>query len=174
MGLPVGLVYDPADHVVLDPDTGVRDALHHVFTVFARTGSARAVVQEFNRSGLRFPVRIRKGPHKGELAWSPLTHSRVLRTLHNPRYAGAFVYGQRREGRTPAGKTTSSPCPASSGSRSSTTRTPATCPGSSSRPTSSSSWPTPPRTAATGTRDQPEKAPRCCKAWPSAGHAGGG
>ena len=106
MGLPVGLVYDPADHVVLDPDTGVRDALHHVFTVFARTGSARAVVQEFNRSGLRFPVRIRKGPHKGELAWSPLTHSRVLRTLHNPRYAGAFVYGQRREGRTPAGKTT--------------------------------------------------------------------
>ena len=106
MGPPVGLVYDPADHIVLDPDTGVRDALQHVFTLFARTGSARAVVQEFNRNGLRFPVRVRKGPHKGELAWSPLTHSRVLRTLHNPRYAGAFVYGQRREGRTPAGKTT--------------------------------------------------------------------
>jgi hypothetical protein len=26
----------------------------------------------------------------------------VLRTLHNPRYAGAFVYGQRREARNPA------------------------------------------------------------------------
>jgi DNA invertase Pin-like site-specific DNA recombinase len=106
MGLPVGLVYDPADRVVLDPDTGVREAINYVFTTFARTGSARTVVQEFNRAGLQFPVRIRKGPHKGELAWMPLTHWRVLRTLHNPRYAGAFVYGRRREGRTPAGKTT--------------------------------------------------------------------
>lgn len=105
MQLPVGFVHDPADRVVLDPDTGVRDAISHVFTTFARTGSARAVVQEFNSSGLRFPVRIRKGPRKGELAWMPLTHWRVLRTLHNPRYAGAFVYGQRKETRNPDGKT---------------------------------------------------------------------
>jgi DNA invertase Pin-like site-specific DNA recombinase len=40
--LPVGLVYDPAGKVVLDPDTGVQHALHHVFATFARTGSARA------------------------------------------------------------------------------------------------------------------------------------
>src|SRR6478752_6484645 len=92
MGLPVGLVYDPAYKIVLDPDAGVRDALSHLFATFARTGSARAVVAEFNAAGLRFPVRIRKGLHKGELAWEPLTHWRVLRTLHNPRYAGAFVY----------------------------------------------------------------------------------
>jgi DNA invertase Pin-like site-specific DNA recombinase/DNA-binding transcriptional regulator YiaG len=102
MGLPVGLVYDPSDKIVLDPDAGVREAIAHLFAVFARTGSARAVVAEFNTAGLRFPVRIRKGPHKGELAWQPLTHWRVLRTLHNPRYAGAFVYGQRREVRNPA------------------------------------------------------------------------
>src|SRR6476661_2394984 len=44
MGLPVGLVYDPADKIVLDPDVGVREAITHLFTVFARTGSARAVV----------------------------------------------------------------------------------------------------------------------------------
>ena len=31
MGLPVGLVYDGAGHVVLDPDTGVQDAIRHVF-----------------------------------------------------------------------------------------------------------------------------------------------
>jgi hypothetical protein len=100
MGLPVGLVYDPADKVVLDPDIGVRDAIAHVFATFARTGSARAVVAEFNTAGLLFPVRVRKGTHKGELAWMPLRHWRVLRTLHNPRYAGAFVYGQRREARS--------------------------------------------------------------------------
>src|SRR6516164_6380927 len=97
MGLPVGLVYDPIGKVVLDPDTGVQQAIRHVFTLFDRTGSARAVVQQFNAEGLLFPVRVRKGAHKGELAWMPLQHWRVLRTLHNPRYAGAFAYGRRRE-----------------------------------------------------------------------------
>ena len=97
MPLPVGLVYDPAGRTVLDPDTGVQQAIRHVFTLFARTGSARATVQQFNADGLLFPVRVRTGAHKGELAWMPLQHWRVLRTLHNPRYAGAFAYGRRRE-----------------------------------------------------------------------------
>ena len=97
MALPVGLVYDPAGKVVLDPDTGVQQAIRHLFTLFARTGSARATVQQFNADGLLFPVRVRTGAHKGELAWMPLQHWRVLRTLHNPRYAGAFAYGRRRE-----------------------------------------------------------------------------
>jgi DNA invertase Pin-like site-specific DNA recombinase len=85
MGLPVGLVYNGAGQVVLDPDRGVQDAIRQVFRLFARTGSARAVVAEFNAAGLLFPVRVRAGAHKGELAWMPLTHRRVLRTLHNPR-----------------------------------------------------------------------------------------
>jgi DNA invertase Pin-like site-specific DNA recombinase len=97
MPLPVGLVYDGADKVALDPDTGVQQAIRHRFTLFARTGSARAVVQQFNADGLLFPVRVRTGAHKGGLAWMPLQHWRVLRTLHNPRYAGAFAYGRRRE-----------------------------------------------------------------------------
>lgn len=104
MALPVGLVYDPADKVVLDPDAGVQHAIGHLFATFARTGSARAVVQAFNTEGLLFPARVRFGPHKGELAWMPLRHWRVLRTLHNPRYAGAFVYGRRRELKGPNGK----------------------------------------------------------------------
>src|SRR6185312_7997168 len=97
MGLPVGLAYDPAGNVVLDPDTGVQQAIRHVFSLFARTGSARAVVQQFNADGGRFPVRVRTGARKGELAWTPLQHWRTLRTLHNPRSAGAFAYGRRRE-----------------------------------------------------------------------------
>ncbi|RZL72059.1 MAG: hypothetical protein EOP32_39070 [Rhodococcus sp. (in: high G+C Gram-positive bacteria)] len=51
-------------------------------------------------------MRVRTGAHKGELAWMPLTHWRVLRTLHNPRYAGAFAYGRRRERVTADGKKT--------------------------------------------------------------------
>ena len=106
MALPVGLVYDPAGKVVLDPDVGVQHAIAHLFATFARTGSARAVVQAFAAEKLSFPLRVRTGAHKGELAWQPLRHWRVLRTLHNPRYAGAFVYGRRREARTPDGRRT--------------------------------------------------------------------
>jgi DNA invertase Pin-like site-specific DNA recombinase len=111
MPLPVGLVADPTGKVVLDPDTAVQQALGHLFATFQRTGSARAVVQTFNREGLLFPSRIRLGAHKGELARSALRHWRVLRTLHNPRYAGAFAYGQRRTRKTADGKTTTRELP---------------------------------------------------------------
>jgi DNA invertase Pin-like site-specific DNA recombinase len=104
--LPVGLVSDPAGKVVLDPDQGVQQALRHLFQTFERTGSARAVVQAFNAEQLRFPVRVRSGQRKGELVWMPLRHWRVLRTLHNPRYAGAFVYGRHRTSTKANGKTT--------------------------------------------------------------------
>ena len=106
MPLPVGLVYDPAGKVVIDPDTGVQHAIRHLFSTFARTGSARATVQMFKDEGLSFPARVRSGPRKGELAWMPLRHWRVLRTLHNPRYAGAFAYGQSRGRKTPEGRMT--------------------------------------------------------------------
>jgi DNA invertase Pin-like site-specific DNA recombinase len=111
MGLPVGLAYDGAGHVVLDPDAGVQQALRHLFSVFARTASARAVVAAFADEKLLFPVRISTGPRKGELAWMPLTHWRVLRTLHNPRYAGAFVYGRRRGTTSANGKNSCQPLP---------------------------------------------------------------
>jgi len=106
IALPVGLVYDPAGKVALDPDTAVQHALGYLFATFQRTGSARAVVATFTREGVLFPVRARTGERKGELAWTPLRHWRVLRTLHNPRYAGAFAYGRHREGRLPDGKRT--------------------------------------------------------------------
>lgn len=108
MPLPVGLVYDPAGNVVLDPDTSVQHALTHLFATFARTGSARAVVYEFTREGCCSRRRSAWGPRNGELAWAELGHWRVLRTLHNPRYAGAFAYGRRRNRKTPDGKMTSS------------------------------------------------------------------
>jgi DNA invertase Pin-like site-specific DNA recombinase len=111
MGLPVGLAYDGGGHVVLDPDAGVQQALRHLFAVFDRTGSARAVVAAFAADKLLFPVRISTGPRKGELAWMPLTHWRVLRTLHNPRYAGAFVYGRRRGTISANGKNSLQPLP---------------------------------------------------------------
>jgi DNA invertase Pin-like site-specific DNA recombinase len=103
--LPVGLVYDPAGRVILDPDTAVRKAVTHLFTTFANTGSATACVKAFNAAGLTFPWRHRSGPRKGELDWQPLRHHTALRVLHNPRYAGAFTYGRHQYTKRPDGKT---------------------------------------------------------------------
>jgi DNA invertase Pin-like site-specific DNA recombinase len=102
--LPIGLVYDAAGHVILDPDTAVRGAVAHLFATFAATGSATACVKAFNSAGLSFPWRHRTGPRKGEIDWKPLAHHVALRVLHNPRYAGAFTFGRHRDIRLPGGK----------------------------------------------------------------------
>jgi DNA invertase Pin-like site-specific DNA recombinase len=94
--LPAGLVYDACGQVALDPDAGVRRALQHLFHTFTATGSARAVVKAFHAENLSFPMHHQSGPHAGELYWTTLTHDRVLKVLHNPRYAGAYCYGRSR------------------------------------------------------------------------------
>ncbi len=104
MPLPIGLVYDAAGHVILDPDTAIQGALRHLFTTFEATGSATAVVKAFRAAGLSFPWRHQKGPRKGEVDWQPLRHHAVLRVLHNPRYAGAFTYGRTTHQVRPGGK----------------------------------------------------------------------
>jgi DNA invertase Pin-like site-specific DNA recombinase len=109
--LPVGLAYDAAGHVVLDPDTAVQGALRRLFAAFEATGSASACVKAFNAEGLTFPWRHRAGPRKGELDWKPLQHHLVLRVLHNPRYAGCFTYGRRRDRKLPGGKTVTTMLP---------------------------------------------------------------
>jgi DNA invertase Pin-like site-specific DNA recombinase len=95
--LPVGLVYDLQDRVVLDPDVQVQQALRTFFETYQRTGSAIATVKFFRRESLLFPRRLRRGLDKGRLVWGPLVHSRALQILHNPRYAGAFVFGRSRQ-----------------------------------------------------------------------------
>ena len=103
IGPPVGLIYLPDGTIALDPDTEVQAALRMVFTTFERLGSATRTVKFFLNEGILFPRRLRKGPHKGELMWAPPRHARILQILHNPRYAGAFVYGRTRGRRRPGG-----------------------------------------------------------------------
>jgi DNA invertase Pin-like site-specific DNA recombinase len=108
---PVGLVLDPVGRVVLDPDQQVQAAVRAFFATFRRTGAATATVRGFREQGLLFPRRLTTGPHAGEVAWGTLVHSRALRTLKNPRYAGAFAYGRSRSRRTAAGRTWRQPLP---------------------------------------------------------------
>jgi DNA invertase Pin-like site-specific DNA recombinase len=94
---PIGLVYDRAQGLILEPDAQIQSAVRLLFATFRRTGSAGQVVRHFAREGLRWPRRLTTGPRAGEVVWGRLAHSRVLDILHNPRYAGAFVYGRRRQ-----------------------------------------------------------------------------
>lgn len=103
IALLVGLTYN-AEHVVLEPNQRVQEAIRFLFSTFSRTGSAYATVKVFRHQGLKFPRRPPSGPSKGVLLWGDPTHSQVLRTLHNPRYAGAFVYGRRRSCKNLEGK----------------------------------------------------------------------
>ena len=107
IALPIGLIYDPLDRVVLDPDEGVRRSLQLVFDVFERTGSASATVRYFSERSLQVPVRPRYGPARGELLWRPLPLSHAMDILQNPAYAGAFAYGRFRQRRNANGKLTS-------------------------------------------------------------------
>lgn len=106
IALPVGLVYDPADRVVLDPDRQVQDVLRHFFETFRQLRSAGATVRRFREQGLQFPRRPRTMPARGELFWVNLTLGMAFHALHNPRYAGAFVYGRRAGHRRADGSST--------------------------------------------------------------------
>ncbi len=102
--LPTGLCYDDSGAVVLDPDKQVRETIAYFFETFARVGSAHQTVKAFRDQGLGFPARLR-APAAGVI-FRPLTASAAMRTLHNPRYAGAYAYGRRVYGRKLDGKKT--------------------------------------------------------------------
>jgi len=74
------------------------------FEIFERTGSCLAVVKEFHARELLFPRRLRSGPHKDDLVWGELLHCRARQIIHNPRYAGAFVFGRTKQRHLPNGK----------------------------------------------------------------------
>jgi DNA invertase Pin-like site-specific DNA recombinase len=145
---PVGLVYNADSILVLDPDQQVQHCLRWLFTTFKRTGSAMATAKAARLEGLAFPRRCGKGPHKGELLWTGLDHSQVLRILHNPRYAGAFVYGRTHTRKTLDG-------------------------GTRIQRVAQGQWDTLiPGVHAGGAVDRRAKVQHCCKAWCSAGAAG--
>ncbi|HLB75520.1 MAG TPA: recombinase family protein, partial [Candidatus Dormibacteraeota bacterium] len=92
--LPVGLVHDDENKVIIDPDEEVAAAISDVFAAFTATGSAYGVAGAF--AGRRFPRRAYGGVWAGQLRWGRLTHARAAGILRNPAYAGAYVFGRRR------------------------------------------------------------------------------
>lgn len=94
--LPVGLDWDDAGGIVLDPDEEVQGVVRMVFRCFQEVGSAYGVAHRFAEKGLRFPKRAYGGVWDGKLIWGHLTDSRALNILKNPAYAGVYVFGRFR------------------------------------------------------------------------------
>lgn len=102
--LPIGLSYTESETVVLDPNVQVQATIREVFHRFEHTGSAFTTVRHFHQEHLLFPRRVRCGPHQGEIVWGEIEHHDVLRVLHHPAYAGAYVFGRTRSTKTADGK----------------------------------------------------------------------
>jgi DNA invertase Pin-like site-specific DNA recombinase len=92
-GLPVGLVYDEADHVVMDPNEAVVEAIATVFRRFDELGSARQVMLSMRGDGVLIP---RRPSGAKRVSWAPATYPAIHDFLTNPAYAGAFVFGRTR------------------------------------------------------------------------------
>jgi len=111
--LPMGLCYTESDTIVLDPNVQVQATIREVFHRFEHTGSAFTTVRHFHQEQLLFPRRVRCGPHQGEIVWGEIEHHDVLRVLHHPAYAGAYVFGRTRSTKTADGKIHSADVPRS-------------------------------------------------------------
>jgi DNA invertase Pin-like site-specific DNA recombinase len=92
--LPVGYVQTADGGWALDPDTQVRERLDFLFESFRHHGIVRAVVRDLKEHGLELPTRVTAKEGYGSLIWKSPTLSAVIRILHNPAYAGAYVYGR--------------------------------------------------------------------------------
>jgi DNA invertase Pin-like site-specific DNA recombinase len=93
---PTGLVYDLERRIVFDPDEQIQQAIRLILDLFEQSASALAVVQHFADHHLQCPTRLWGGGRHGQVIWRPLRHGRVLDILHNPEYAGAYVYGRTK------------------------------------------------------------------------------
>ncbi len=94
LALPVGLDRDDEDRILLSADEQVRAAIEHVFVLWRRLGSARQVVAELIVEGQKLP---RRTVGERRIRWARPSYGAVHDFLTNPAYAGAFVFGRKRQ-----------------------------------------------------------------------------
>ena len=92
--LPTGLLRLEDGQVVKDPDLQVQHTIALIFARFEQLGSCQKVMRSMRDDGLLVPRRQRGGLHAGQLLWRKPTQAALAELLHNPAYAGAFVYGR--------------------------------------------------------------------------------
>jgi len=97
LGLPVGYVRSRDGQIEFDPDQAVQGAIRAIFAQFECLGKASAVLCFFREHGLTIPRRQWGGIDHGQLLWAKPSYQAIHQILTNPAYAGAYVYGRRRQ-----------------------------------------------------------------------------
>jgi DNA invertase Pin-like site-specific DNA recombinase len=92
--LPVGYVPTESGTVTKDPDRQVQSRLAYIFRLFDRHKVAHQVLLRLVREKLQVPAKVWGGPRHGQVRWKEPEFRDLIRLLHNPTYAGAYVYGQ--------------------------------------------------------------------------------
>ena len=94
--LPAGYIYDSTGSVILHPSPEVQETIRLFFDQYDRLGSAAGLVRYFRTNNLLVPNHYYDGPFNAKTTFVQLSYHRGLKMLHNPRYAGIYVYGQTR------------------------------------------------------------------------------
>ena len=93
---PVGLIYDNENKLVLHPDKQVQESFRLLYKTFFRVKTAHGTAKYFRDNGILFPHKDLKGTNDDiNITWTPLLVRKVLLILHNPRYAGVYVYDRK-------------------------------------------------------------------------------
>ncbi|MCB8943492.1 MAG: recombinase family protein [Ardenticatenaceae bacterium] len=94
--LPVGLERLASGQVRQSADVQVRGAINHVFALFRREGTARAVLRQLQAEGVQLPRQQRNVLGQRQVVWGIASYSQVYQILKLPAYAGAYAFGKRR------------------------------------------------------------------------------
>jgi DNA invertase Pin-like site-specific DNA recombinase len=116
MLLPMGYMKRPSGEIIKDVDEQAQSTIQLVFELFDRFSAINAVLKYLVQHQIKMPYRERYGLQKGELTWRRPNRITLGNLLHNPIYAGAYVYGRRptdprkkKAGRPSTGRTVASP-----------------------------------------------------------------
>lgn len=91
--LPTGLVrLEESGQVVKDPDREIQERITLVFQTLLDKKALPQVVRHFREHHLKIPRR----DNWGEVHWKQATLYAVSQIVHNPAYAGAYVWGRTR------------------------------------------------------------------------------
>jgi len=92
---PAGYEIDELGQLVMTSDEAVQSAIRTVFDRFEEMGTARQVFVRYREGNMKFPVR-RLRPHAQPVVWVQPRYRMIMAVLHNPIYAGAYVFGRTR------------------------------------------------------------------------------
>lgn len=93
--LPMGYARQACGEIIKDPDEHARAVIALVFEQFTRCGTINGVLKYLVHHQIELPCRAYTRQDRGELQWHEPNRATISHVLHNPIYAGAYVYGRR-------------------------------------------------------------------------------